>query len=102
MAVERVVELRDVARGAEGRKRNVELLPVRAGEREGRRVAVGDPEAVEHLGGQREVRREAAEVRVVVARDERLDEIEDLRDRRSVDRDETSCVRATRPTASTT
>ena len=32
--------------------------------------------------------REAAEVRVVVARHERLDEIEDLRDRRSVDRNE--------------
>ena len=36
------------------------------------------------------MRREAAEVRVVVARHERLDEIEDLRDRRSVDRDETT------------
>ena len=34
------------------------------------------------------MRRQPAEVRVVVARDERLDEIEDLRDRRSVDRNE--------------
>jgi 16S rRNA (cytidine1402-2'-O)-methyltransferase len=42
----------------------------------------------EHLGGQREVWRQTAEVRVVVARHQRLDEIEDLRDRRSVDRNE--------------
>ena len=55
----------------------------------GRSDAVGDSEAVEHLGGEQVVRRQPAKVRRVVARDERLDEIEDSLDRHVLDRNET-------------
>ncbi len=55
----------------------------------GRSDAVGDPEAVEHLGGEQVVRRQPAKVRGVVARDERLDELEHPLGRNALDRDET-------------
>ena len=91
VAVERVGELRDVARGADSASSGTSnCCPSGRANVKVAELAVGDPETVEHLGGQREVRRQSAEVRVVVARDERLDELEDLRDRRSVDRDETA------------
>ena len=51
--------------------------------------AVHDSEAVEHLGGEQVVRRQPAKVRRVVARDERLDELEHALDRNALDRDET-------------
>ena len=51
-------------------------------------IAVCDPEPVEHLGAEQEVRREPAEVRRVVAWHERLDSGERRLDRHALDRDE--------------
>ena len=89
VAVERVRELRDVPRGPDGGERDVELLPVRALEREGRRVApsvIPRPSSTSAVSS--EVRREAAKVRVVVARHERPRRARRPSRSASVDRDE--------------
>ena len=89
----RVVPEHRVSEGARipgpGHRREAHIgsLPVGAFEREHRRlVSVDDVQAVEDLGRQRVHRREAAKVGVVVARNERLDELEDAVDRHAADR----------------
>ena len=90
MAEERIRERGRVLRRGNGRQRDVDALAVGLLERElGRFDAVRDSEAVEHLGGEQVVRRQPAEVRGVVARDQRLDELEHPLDRHALDRDET-------------
>ena len=89
MAVQNVVEPRHVARRRDRGERDVHLLAVRPLERElGRLRPVDDPEPVENLCGEEEVRREAAAVRLVVVRHERPHPLEDLGERRAVDRDQ--------------
>ena len=90
MAEERIRESRRVLRRGDGRQDDVDALAVGLLERELCRFdAVRDSEAVEHLGGEQVVRRQPAKVRRVVARDERLDELEDLLDRHVLYRHET-------------
>ena len=64
--------------------------------------SVDDAEAVEHLGGEQEVRRQPAQVRRVVARRQRLDELEDALDRRCPRSRRDGSGRATSSRASTT
>ncbi len=88
MAVQGVRERRHVLRRRNRRERDVDALSARPLEREvGRLRPVDDPEAAEDLGGEQEVRREAAKVRVVVARHERVDSLEDLGHGHALDRD---------------
>jgi hypothetical protein len=89
VAVEGIRELARVLGTGNRRRRCLDRRAAGTLEREPRGAGCGgDPEAVQHLGGQRVVRSHPEDVRRVVVRDERVDELEHPLDRSSIHCDE--------------